>query len=110
MNLFPLRPARPSRPARPGALLALVATVGLALTACTTPSNNPEAYTDQVQANFVAGCTGQFTTSDGVTTTLASNDVCQCNYAVYVYNVPYDDNAKSQSTYQGYGGQTFLAI
>jgi hypothetical protein len=104
MNLFSPRSARTA------SLAALAAVVGLALSACTTPSNNPEAYTDQVQANFVAGCTGQFTTSDGVSTTLASNDVCQCNYAVYVYNVPYDDNAKTQSTYSGYGGQTFLAI
>ena len=101
MNRFTFRPAH---------LAAVVATAGLALTACTTPSNNPEAYTQEVQDNFLAGCTGQFTSSDGVTTTLATKDVCQCNYAVFVYNVPYDDNARSQSTYQGYGGSTFLAI
>ena len=36
--------------------------------------------------------------------------MCQCSYAVYVRYVPYDDNAKTQSTYQGYSGQTFTAI
>ena len=63
-----------------------------------------------MQANYVAGCTGNYTTSDGATTTLASNSVCQCSYAVYFFHVPYDDNAKTLATYQGYSGQTFLAI
>lgn len=99
-----------NRSSRTALAAAAVALVGLAVAGCTTPSNTPVAYDDQVQDNFVAGCTGNYTTSDGATTTLASNPICQCSYAVYVNNVPYDDNAKTLSTYAGYSGETFQAI
>jgi hypothetical protein len=90
--------------------LAAVGLAAVALTGCVVPSNTPATYDDQVQDNFVAGCTGNFTSQEGVTTTLASNSICQCNYAVFVKYVPYDDTAKTSGTFPGYGGETFLQI
>jgi hypothetical protein len=82
----------------------------IALSGCVVPSNTPATYDDQVQDNFVSGCTGNFTSQEGVTTTLASNSICQCNYAVFVKSVPYDDTAKTSGTFPGYTGETFLQI
>lgn len=53
--------------------------IGLALTACSTPSNAPTEFNDQVQTNFVDTCTGNW---EGSGTTLASSETCQCAYTV----------------------------
>ena len=79
------------------ALLGLVA-----LTGCGVPSNAPSAYDEQVEANFLLGCTGDVPETDGSTTTLASDDQCGCAYDVFVAMVPYDDDARDQEQFAGY--------
>jgi hypothetical protein len=100
--LIPNAPRSPRwGPRRAGALGAL-AVAALLLAACSVPSNAPESYGEAVQANFVAGCTGQIQESGGTTTTLASSDYCRCAYEVFEASVPFNDDARDDSRYQGY--------
>jgi hypothetical protein len=85
----------------------------LAISACKPPSNQPKAYDNVTQANFIEGCTGIVTTGDTatgdtamgdtatgdtakspstsvVTTDGASSSVCKCEYNWFVNNVPFD--------------------
>lgn len=73
-----------------------------AVAGCSVPSNAPDGYDDQVQANFVTGCTGAVPETDGTTTTLASTSSCECAYDVFVEQVPYDDAAREDEAYAGY--------
>ncbi|MCX7620455.1 MAG: hypothetical protein N2037_06375 [Acidimicrobiales bacterium] len=77
--------------------LAVVASGFLA--GCTHPVNDPTAYDDQTRANFVAGCTGNFT---GSGTTLAAQSTCECAYNWFVDNVSISDfNAVSNGLRSG---------
>jgi hypothetical protein len=58
------------------------------------PNNNPTAYNETTQANFMEGCTGNF---PGSGTTLASNTYCECAYQVFVKNMSIDDFNKLNS-------------
>ncbi|MBI2706665.1 MAG: hypothetical protein HYX32_15445 [Actinobacteria bacterium] len=82
----------------------------LVLAGCTVPSNDPQSYDPEVQQNFVAGCTGADPIVDNTTSTIASSTVCQCDFAVFVANVPFNDSDKAKSQYAGYGGKTFVEI
>lgn len=83
-------------------LAPLVLGVAL-LVGCSVPSNSPEGYDDGIRDFFVQGCTGDVPETDGSTTTLAAADDCSpCAYDVFVENVPYDDDARSDETYAGY--------
>lgn len=84
---------------------ALLLVAGLALTACTPPSNEPDAYDDVSKANFVEGCTGVVTvgTAESASTSVVSDGapttVCECEYEWFVDNVPFDSEAaKTQDT------------
>jgi hypothetical protein len=80
--------------------LALVALLGgLALTACSPPSNEPDAYDDTTRTNFIQGCTGivtEGTAIDASTSSVgagADADTCECQYNWFVDNVPFDADA-----------------
>jgi len=91
---------------------ALLAGVSV-LAACNVPSNEPVSYDDQnglTHKNFIAGCTGADPIVDGTTSTLAAPNVCECQYAVFVNNVPYSESDKSKPQYAGYQGNTFVEI
>lgn len=83
-------------------LLASVAVGAVLLAGCAGPTNAPTTYDDNVQASFLATCTGNVGTVDNTTTTLASTTYCQCALAAYIANVPYDDNARNDSKYAGF--------
>lgn len=93
--------------------LAALGVATMVLVACGVPSNEPTSYADQnglSYKNFIAGCTGADPIVDGTTTTLAPSNICECQYAVFVANVPYNDTDKTKSEYAGYQGNTFLEI
>lgn len=83
-------------------LLASAALGAVLLAGCAGPTNAPTSYDASVQDSFLATCTGDVGTVDSTTTTLATSGYCQCAYQVYVDNVPYDDNARNDSTYAGF--------
>ncbi len=92
--------------------LVLVACAALALTACTVPSNAPEAYSDAVRDNFVTGCTGNIPKTNNTTTSLAPTDYCGCAYETFEALVPFNDAERSDSQYSGYPADapTFTAF
>ena len=70
--------------------------------------NAPLSYNDQVRDNFVnAGCMGNVPGNGGTTTSLASSPVCLCSYAVFVANVPYNEDDRNRDPYKGYAGKNF---
>jgi hypothetical protein len=88
---------------RPRTLLAALAVAVLALTACNPPSNEPDAYDDVTQSNFLQGCTGivtEGTALDASTSSIgsgASRAVCECQYEYFVTNVPFDSAAAEEA-------------
>ncbi len=72
-------------------IFAVIAVAGLLLAGC-NQSNEPTAYDDTTQANFLQGCTGESTD-----TTVASADYCQCAYQYFVDNVPFDADAAKEA-------------
>jgi hypothetical protein len=84
---------------RPRSLVGLAVLSLVALSACSPPSNTPDAYDDVTEANFVEGCTGIVTTgtaADASTSSVApgaSEDVCRCQYNWFVQNMPFDQQA-----------------
>jgi len=82
------------------------------LAGCNVPSNAPEAYDEQVERDFLIGCTGGLGEVDGTTTTLARPDDCQCAYDVFVATVPYDDEARADPAFAGYpeGSPVFTSL
>lgn len=74
------------------------------ITACSPPSNEPDAYDDTTQANFIQGCTGIVTEGTALDTSTSSLEggagadrgTCQCQYNYFVQNVPFDSEAAEQ--------------
>lgn len=79
--------------------VAVLCAAFLALTACSVPSNEPDAYDDTTRANFIQGCTGivtEGTALDASTSSIgpgAPLAVCECQYEYFVENVPFDSAA-----------------
>jgi hypothetical protein len=89
--------------------LALVATLGL--TGC-NEDNTPKAYDTLTQQNFLELCTNLYFNSSDDTLAATSNTVkadvtaptqeeCQCQYDVFVNQVPINDNDTSKPGYNG---------
>lgn len=70
---------------------AALALAGLLLAGC-AQGNEPTAYDETTQANFIQGCTGE-----GTGTTGASSDYCECAYGYFVDNVPFDAEAAKEA-------------
>jgi hypothetical protein len=85
------------------------------LTACSPPSNAPQAYDDVTKANFVQGCTGVVTigTDQDAETSIvgegADTSTCECQYDWFVQNVPFDSEAAGASG-QGENALTFTEL
>jgi hypothetical protein len=95
---------RPSMSLRRSAAVVAFAFGLLALTACKPPSNEPKAYDEVTEANFIEGCTGVVTegtvenpSTSIVTTDGASSGVCKCEYDWFVANVPFDQKTAATS-------------
>lgn len=89
--------------------LALVATLGL--TGC-NQDNTPKAYNTLTQQNFLELCTNLYFNSSDDTLAVTSNTIkadvkaptqaqCQCQYDVFVNQVPINDNDISKPGYNG---------
>jgi hypothetical protein len=72
-------------------MLAAIAVTGLLLAGC-SQGNEPTAYDETTEANFIQGCTGEGTGATG-----ASSDYCQCAYRYFVDNVPFDADAAKEA-------------
>jgi hypothetical protein len=116
-TLNPRRSARagedPTRGKGRAARLVGIAVLGLLVfTGCQT-DNTPTAYGDPVQAAFNETCTGN-APGAGTTTSIAPAGYCQCAYAVFQKNVPFNDDDKKNrdggSTFANYSGKVFVDI
>ena len=52
--------------------------------------------TTSPQNSFLQSCTGDAPEYNGTSTTLAGTDYCGCAYQVFVENVPYNDEDKTE--------------
>jgi hypothetical protein len=89
--------------------LVLVATLGL--TGC-SQDNTPQSYNTLTQQNFLQLCTNLYFTSSNDTLAVTSNTIkadvkaptqaqCQCQYEVFVNQVPINDDDTSKPGYSG---------
>jgi hypothetical protein len=72
-------------------MLAVLAVAGLLLAGC-NQGNQPTAYDEVTEDNFIQGCTGEGTGSTG-----ADPDYCQCAYRYFVDKVPFDADAAKEA-------------
>ena len=90
-------------------VLALLAALGL--TGC-NQDNTPQSYNTLTQQNFLELCTNLYFNSSDDTLAVTSNTIkadvkaptqaeCQCQYDVFVNQVPINDNDTSKPGYNG---------
>lgn len=103
---------------RLGAKLAGAAAVlALGLTAC-APSNTPTAYDSVTEQNFLEGCLNRYVnrvddtlavTDDTLSSDVAggSQQQCECQYQLFVEQVPFNSSDTSQP---GYAGPNFTDL
>jgi len=100
------------RPSRSFAL-GLAGVAALGLVAC-APGNTPTSYDAVAESSFMQSCTGDAPEFDGTTTTLAGTGYCECAYDVFVANVPFNEDDKTnrnengQQVFANYSGKTYL--
>lgn len=75
----------------------------VAIAAGCAQSNTPKGYDEVTRSNFIQGCTGSGTGSEG-----SSEDTCVCVYDWIVLNVPFD--SKTGASVGGYTGPNFVDL
>jgi hypothetical protein len=100
--------------------IGLAALLGLTLGGC-KQDNTPNEYNTLTNQNFLETCTNYYFDNTNDTLAITSNtvkadvtpptqDQCQCQYEVYVNNMPINKTAAKESQYANYTGPNFTDL